>query len=60
MPTLYQCADPSVTPCIAAGDLSKDPAPPQAIVVLLGTNVSYAAFGRSTRRRTSSARSPRC
>jgi lysophospholipase L1-like esterase len=35
---LYSCADPSVAPCIGAGDLSKDPTPPSVIVLTLGAN----------------------
>ncbi len=36
--TLYGCADPSVAPCISAGDLTKDPSAPQVIVLMLGSS----------------------
>ncbi len=59
---IYACADPSVAPCISAGDLTKDPAPPQVIVLMLGTSdivranasasdfqAAYDAFVKSVR-----------
>lgn len=71
MPQLYGCTDPRVDPaqltanmlsCPSAGDLSKDPAAPQVIVIALGANdlarasatigdfqTAYEAFLRTVR-----------